>query len=80
MKEIDQPQRIAFFDRCGVKDVCAGQFHTMALTPDNELYVWGKGHVGQLGLRNAGSKGEPTRVNIAESSEAVLDVSGNQIL
>ena len=42
-KEVEVPKKVIFFERKNVKDVVAGQFHTLALTEDNELYAWGKG-------------------------------------
>lgn len=71
------PTKVQFFDRRSVKDVCAGQFHTIALTSDNELYSWGKGQYGRLGLNNTDTIGQPGKVIFSDSS--VNTSNGNQL-
>ena len=66
-----------FFEKIGVKDVCAGQFHTLALTVDNELYSWGKGQYGRLGHNNTDTSGTPQRVMFTESG--ANNTSTNQV-
>jgi alpha-tubulin suppressor-like RCC1 family protein len=41
--DIEVPKKVMFFAKKEVTKVCAGQFHSLALTADNELYAWGKG-------------------------------------
>ncbi|MBZ0121713.1 MAG: hypothetical protein K8H88_32245, partial [Sandaracinaceae bacterium] len=42
--------------------VSAGSLHTCAVTEDGELYCWGDGSRGQLGLGVSGMRATPTRV------------------
>ena len=59
-----EPKKVRAFETKDVRDVCAGQFHSLALTIDNELYAWGKGQYGRLGTkdRTDDQRGEPSRV------------------
>ncbi|EGR33218.1 hypothetical protein IMG5_058940 [Ichthyophthirius multifiliis] len=49
MKDIEIPEQIQFFKNKKVIKVSCGQFHTMALIDDNQLYGWGAGELGELG-------------------------------
>ena len=40
----------------------AGQYHTLALTTDNELFAWGMGSYGRLGLNKNENVGTPRKV------------------
>ena len=40
----------------------AGQFHSLALTENNELFAWGLGRYGRLGLNHTDTRAEPQRV------------------
>ena len=62
------PKKVTFFEKKDVKDVCAGQFHSLALTSDNELYSWGNGNYGRLGLNNTDTRGIPAKVIFADGS------------
>lgn len=55
----------------------AGQFHTMALTSDNELYAWGKGQYGRLGLNNTDTVGVPSKVIFLDNQ---VNTSANYVL
>jgi len=54
--------------------VAAGRIHTVAVTLDGELWVWGYGHYGQLGLGDHASRLVPTLVG----TETAL--GGSQVL
>ena len=58
------PQRIALpAGKTGWKAVSAGGIHSMATTTDGQLFVWGNGSYGQLGLGNdRANKYTPTAV------------------
>ena len=56
------PKKVIFFEKKEVIKVCAGQFHSLALTADNELFAWGKGQYGRLGINSSDTKGEPQKV------------------
>ena len=60
--DIEQPQRVPFFVKKTVKLICAGQFHSLALTNENELYSWGSGLSGRLGNGKIDIKGNPQTV------------------
>mmetsp|Transcript_15233 Transcript_15233/g.19300 ORF Transcript_15233/g.19300 Transcript_15233/m.19300 type:complete len:102 (-) Transcript_15233:7-312(-) len=60
------PTKVAFFEKRHMKDVVAGQFHTLALTADNELYAWGRGDYGRLGLGVTDTMGVPKKVVFAD--------------
>ena len=44
------------------RSVRVGTDHTMAITWNNELWVWGRNQLGQLALGNTGNKNEPQRI------------------
>ncbi|NOS68770.1 MAG: hypothetical protein HOP33_02460, partial [Verrucomicrobia bacterium] len=58
------PQRIALpAGKTGWKAVSAGGIHTMAITTDGQLFVWGNNFYGQLGLGdNSQNRVTPTAV------------------
>lgn len=45
------PKRVKFFpdNKIKVKSITSGLFHCTAMTPDNKVYVWGRGLYGVLG-------------------------------
>lgn len=49
-EDIDGPQIISDLKHKAVKQIAAGGFHSLALCDDNELYSWGSGTFGELGL------------------------------
>eukprot|EP01089_Gocevia_fonbrunei_P001296 TRINITY_DN11205_c0_g1_i1.p3 TRINITY_DN11205_c0_g1~~TRINITY_DN11205_c0_g1_i1.p3 ORF type:complete len:127 (-),score=25.96 TRINITY_DN11205_c0_g1_i1:86-466(-) len=38
--------------RVAVADICAGDYHSLALTESMEIWAWGSGEWGQLGVMN----------------------------
>ena len=56
------PQAIPVLKRFFVVTIAAGRWHNMALSSDRQVYVWGAGHFGQLGLDNNDSHGVPQLV------------------
>ena len=46
----------------------AGQFHTLALSSENELYAWGKGSYGRLGIATQDTIGSPSKVIFADGT------------
>ena len=62
MQEILEPQKILFFEGKSILDICAGQYHSLALTDENELYAWGRGQYGRLGTNSQHHRSEPCRV------------------
>ena len=49
-------------DRVRVCQVAAGDWHSMARTADGDVYAWGCGEAGQLGLGDTEHRRTPTRV------------------
>jgi len=58
---------------CAVVLVVAGGWHTMAVTVEGELWVWGQGHYGQLGLGDEANRLAPMLVE-AEAAFGGLQV------
>ncbi|KAG9147843.1 hypothetical protein Leryth_003445 [Lithospermum erythrorhizon] len=58
------PQRIDAFRRLPVKMVAAGAEHTAAVTEDGELYGWGWGRYGNLGLGDRNDRLIPEKVSL----------------
>lgn len=48
-KDLENPEQIQFFKGKRVKAIACGDYFTMALTHEDELYSWGEGNYGQLG-------------------------------
>ena len=48
-----------------VSQISTGNNHTCAINTNNELYCWGYGDDGQLGLGNTNNQATPTRVGNA---------------
>lgn len=51
--------------------MCAGRFHSLALTTDNELFSWGFGDRGRLGINSIDTKGDPQKVIFIDRSGKV---------
>lgn len=50
--DVYKPKRIDELDGHGIVYVAADKYHSLALTKDGELYVWGHNKSGRLGLGN----------------------------
>ena len=48
--DVELPEIVQDLRHKAVKRVSAGGFHTVALCEDNEIYAWGSGGYGELGL------------------------------
>ncbi|KAL2914686.1 hypothetical protein HK105_205825 [Polyrhizophydium stewartii] len=71
--EYDNPQAIDVPFSSGVVQVAGGEHHTIALTEKMQVYAFGRGDSGQLGLLDAGTAvSTPTRL---ESIENVVSIS-----
>lgn len=60
------PQKIQAFQGVSVKMVAAGAEHTAAVTEDGELYGWGWGRYGNLGLGDRNDRLVPEKVSTVE--------------
>jgi len=52
MIETNIPKQISRLSNRKVIQLACGEFHTLALTVDLDLYSWGRGFEGQLGVRD----------------------------
>jgi len=58
------PEKVVDLDGIPIADIAAGGWHSLALTSDGQIYVWGRGEYGRLGVgdRTGSSKLRPTFV------------------
>lgn len=70
------PQKIEAFQGVTVKMVAAGAEHTVAITEDGELYGWGWGRYGNLGLGDRNDRLVPEKVASADEEKMVLVACG----
>jgi alpha-tubulin suppressor-like RCC1 family protein len=50
LEHVHTPCQLRSLEGIGINVVECGAFHTLALTTDGKLYIWGRGDGGQLGL------------------------------
>uniref|UniRef100_A0A5B7BRW3 Putative ultraviolet-B receptor UVR8 n=1 Tax=Davidia involucrata TaxID=16924 RepID=A0A5B7BRW3_DAVIN len=70
------PQKIAAFQGVSVKMVAAGAEHTAAVTEDGELYGWGWGRYGNLGLGDRDDRLVPQKVSNVDGEKMVMVACG----
>lgn len=70
------PQKIQAFEGISVKMVAAGAEHSAAVTEAGELYGWGWGRYGNLGLGDRNDRLVPEKVSSIEGTEMVLVACG----
>ncbi|KAK1258466.1 Ultraviolet-B receptor UVR8 [Acorus gramineus] len=70
------PRKIEAFKGISVKMVAAGAEHTAAVTDDGELYGWGWGRYGNLGLGDRRDRLVPEKVSIADSLKMAMVACG----
>lgn len=70
------PQKIEAFQGIFVKMVAAGAEHTAAVTEDGELYGWGWGRYGNLGLGDRMDRLVPQKVSAIEGEKMILVACG----
>lgn len=56
--------------------VCGGRAHSIALTSKGEVWVWGSGRNGRLGLGSSNNEAQPTFVDSLEGSVVLQAVAG----
>ncbi|KAL4428032.1 hypothetical protein ABPG75_002121 [Micractinium tetrahymenae] len=68
-----EPERVEGLEGVAVADVAAGGWHSMAISTDGEVYVWGRGEYGRLGLgdRTGTSKLRPQKVKALEGHRVI---------
>ncbi|XXG87075.1 hypothetical protein AAC387_Pa11g1857 [Persea americana] len=65
------PQKIQAFEGVSVKMVAAGAEHTAAITEDGDLYGWGWGRYGNLGLGDRSDRLVPEKVSAVDKMVSV---------
>ncbi|KAF7009254.1 hypothetical protein CFC21_023819 [Triticum aestivum] len=70
------PQTIQAFVGISVKMIAAGAEHTAAVTEDGEIYGWGWGRYGNLGLGDRNDRFVPEKVSSVEGEKMVLVACG----
>ncbi|XP_078434073.1 regulator of chromosome condensation (RCC1) family protein isoform X2 [Wolffia australiana] len=70
------PQKIQAFEGILVKMVAAGAEHTAAVTEDGDLYGWGWGRYGNLGLGDRNDRLVPEKVSAVDGQKMVLVACG----
>ncbi|XP_073144915.1 ultraviolet-B receptor UVR8-like isoform X1 [Henckelia pumila] len=70
------PRKIEAFQGISIKMVAAGAEHTAAVTEDGELYGWGWGRYGNLGLGDRDDRLVPGIVSSVEGEKMVLVACG----
>jgi RCC1 and BTB domain-containing protein len=73
LKDLENPEQIQFFRGKKVKNIACGDYHTMALTLEDELYAWGEGNCGQLGTGGKDDVHTPKRININFNNSLLLN-------
>ncbi|KAJ1703470.1 hypothetical protein LUZ63_003249 [Rhynchospora breviuscula] len=59
-----------------IVSVSAGRVHSVALTREGEVFVWGSGRNGRLGLGHTMDEGEPALIESLEGSRVLQAVAG----
>ncbi|XP_065876398.1 ultraviolet-B receptor UVR8 [Euphorbia lathyris] len=70
------PQKIHAFQGIPIKMVAAGAEHTAAVTEDGELYGWGWGCYGNLGLGDRNDRLVPGKVSLPHGDKMVMVACG----
>ncbi|KAM0855667.1 hypothetical protein ACQ4PT_049609 [Festuca glaucescens] len=70
------PQKIQAFEGICVKMIAAGAEHTAAVTEDGDIYGWGWGRYGNLGLGDRNDRYVPEKVSLVEEEKMVRVACG----
>ncbi|KVH87985.1 Regulator of chromosome condensation 1/beta-lactamase-inhibitor protein II, partial [Cynara cardunculus var. scolymus] len=70
------PQKIEAFQGVTIKMVAAGAEHTVAITEDGELYGWGWGRYGNLGLGDRTDRNIPEKASVINGEKMILVACG----
>ncbi|XP_010547681.1 PREDICTED: ultraviolet-B receptor UVR8 [Tarenaya hassleriana] len=70
------PQKIQAFEGVRIKMVAAGAEHTAAVTEDGDLYGWGWGRYGNLGLGDRNDRWVPEKVTSAGGERMAMVACG----
>jgi RCC1 and BTB domain-containing protein len=61
-----------------VKDICCGGFHTLALIDTGDVYSWGKGEFGQLGVGSDSNAALPRLISALHDVGRVAAISAGE--
>uniref|UniRef100_A0A6N2LMR8 Aminotransferase class I/classII large domain-containing protein n=1 Tax=Salix viminalis TaxID=40686 RepID=A0A6N2LMR8_SALVM len=70
------PQKIQAFQGVSIKSVAAAAEHTAAVTEDGELYGWGWGRYGNLGLGDRNDRLVPEKVSLVNGDKMIMVACG----
>ncbi|KAJ6674253.1 REGULATOR OF CHROMOSOME CONDENSATION [Salix viminalis] len=70
------PQKIQAFQGVSIKLVAAAAEHTAAVTEDGELYGWGWGRYGNLGLGDRNDRLVPEKVSLVNGDKMIMVACG----
>ena len=62
------PKRVEALQGSRVRGIAAGEEHVLALTEEGQVWAWGKGEFGRLGLGGSGNQLSPQRVDALTGS------------
>lgn len=63
-KDLPHPEEIKFFKDKKVSKIACGDYHTMIITQNGELYAFGEGNMGQLGTGGKEDSSTPKKVKL----------------
>ncbi|XP_048340893.1 serine/threonine-protein kinase Nek9 isoform X1 [Sphaerodactylus townsendi] len=75
--EVLEPEQLNFFLSNSVEQVSCGDNHVAVLTRNQEVYTWGCGEYGRLGLDSEEDHSLPQKVEIQKTSNIVSVQCGN---
>lgn len=67
--DVSEPKQVQFFDGVRVTQVCAGSFHTLAVTENGHAYAWGHGSYGECGYGEFLNANKPHQVKFESPDE-----------
>ncbi|CAL8461917.1 g1448 [Coccomyxa elongata] len=71
------PTKVVGLEDVRVADIVAGGWHSLALTTEGEVFVWGRGEYGRLGLgdKSGSSKLRATQVTFKDPNVCIVQAS-----
>lgn len=70
------PRQVQALRHTRVLGIAAGDFHTLALADDGNVYTWGSGAYGELGHGDRAHQSEPRRVEALQRRNLVFAACG----
>ncbi|MEL6205182.1 MAG: Ig-like domain-containing protein, partial [Pseudomonadota bacterium] len=74
---IEAPQEVILPEGETIVSISAGQIHSTFLTDDGDVYAWGFGLRGRLGLGDEENRTVPTEIEALDEEDIVLVENGN---